>query len=39
MVFLWFCPLDLQSEYLLENNIVGIRYLKGDIHNLYFVYY
>jgi len=34
-----FCPLDLQSEYLIENDIVGMRYLKGEIHNFYFVYY
>ena len=32
-------PLDLQSEYLIENDIVGMRYLKGEIHNFYFVYY
>jgi hypothetical protein len=34
---LGFCPLDLQSEYLIENDIVGMRYLKGEIHNFYFV--
>jgi len=38
-VSLGFCPLDLQSEYLIENDIVGMRYLKGEIHNFYFVYY
>ncbi len=32
-----FCTLDLQSEYLIENDIVGMRYLKGEIHNFYFV--
>lgn len=25
---MWFCPLDLQSEYLLENDIVEIRQCK-----------
>jgi hypothetical protein len=38
-LMLGFCPLDLQSEYLIENDNVGIRYLKGEIHNFYFVYY
>ena len=29
--FSGFCPLDLQSGYLIENDIVGMRYLKGEI--------